>query len=360
MANWKALTWSETVQTGKPQARHVLTTLCLKCNDDFRVFSDAERLAGFCELSTRRLSDSRDYLEKHGFITVIRRLRPNGSEAKPITLLNVPGAPHLSGTPVVLDYGGKYLYPRLPQELHDAGIRWVAAGEEARVHPSHTQPVDNSAESDDQHDELSGCQHDELSGCVTRGEGVDPLESQHDELSGCQHDAASTHGVDAASTRSQSPFEAIPSVHPETGEDEPVDGQTEDGTPNEDQAIALMREERAHAHLERLGPWKSQLDQIHDALLALLAEASEQQVRGLLLGKLSEAKRSITYVIDGLTSHAAEVHHVTPVPSRAEKQQAKPEAGQQRQAQAARRETPEELMQELGGSGAYIPSRFRE
>ena len=358
MANWKALTWSETVQTGKPQARHVLTTLCLKCNDDFRVFSDAERLAGFCELSTRRLSDSRDYLEKHGFITVIRRLRPNGSEAKPITLLNVPGAPHLSGTPVVLDYGGKYLYPRLPQELHDAGVRWVAAGEDGRVHPSHTQPVDNSVESGDQHDESSGWQHDELSGCVTRDDGVDPPENQHDELSGWQHDNSSTHGVDETSTPSHSPFEAIPSVRPEAGEDEPVDGQTEDGS-NEDRATALMREERAHAHLERLGPWRSQLDQIHAALIVLLAEASEQQVRGLLLGKLSEAKRSITYVIDGLTSHAAEVHHVTPVPSRAEKQQAKPEAGQQRQAQAARRETPEELMQELGGTGAFVPSRFR-
>lgn len=210
MANWKALTWSESLKTGKQAARHVLTVLCMKCDDDYRVFSDAARLAGFCELSTRRIYGWLDYLEERGLVTVIRRVRPNGSEAKPITLLNVPDAPHLNGKPVVLDYGGKYLYPREPNGLRRADIRWVSAGEVGRTHPSHAAPVD-------QGDDSSACQGDGLAGCMTSTDGDQPEVGQRDESSGRQHDDSSPHGGDELSPPNQSPPEAFPSNQP--GED---------------------------------------------------------------------------------------------------------------------------------------------
>lgn len=207
MANWKALTWSESVRTGKQAARHVLTVLCLKSDDDYRVFSDATRLAGFCELSTRRIYGWLDYLEQHGLVTVIRRVRPNGSEAKPITLLNAPDAPHLNGKPVVLDYGGKYLYPREPAGLRQAGIQWVSAGDLGHVHPSHPDPA--------QPDDSSGWQGDELAGCSTSADHDHSQVTQHDESSGRQHDDSSPHGDDELSPPNQSPPEAFPSNQPD-------------------------------------------------------------------------------------------------------------------------------------------------
>lgn len=216
MANWKALTWSESVRTGKQAARHVLTVLCLKCDDDFRVFSDATRLAGFCELSTRRIYGWLDYLEQHGLVTVIRRVRPNGSEAKPITLLNAPDAPHLNGKPVILDYGGKYLYPREPAGLRKAGIQWVSAGDLGRVHPSHPDPT--------QHDESSGWQDDELAGCSTSADQDPSQVEQHDESSGRQHDDSSPHGDDESSPPNQSPPEAFPSNQPDVPTSDNSDG----------------------------------------------------------------------------------------------------------------------------------------
>lgn len=199
MANWKALAWSETVKTGKPQARAVLTMLCLKATDDGKVWSDAARIARLCELSPRRLYDWRDYLAEHGFVTVIRRVRPNGSEAKPATLINYPDAPHLNGAPVRLDYDGKYLYPRDPDALRAAGITWISAETTEQLHPAHRQT-----------DSSSGCQADELSGCVTGGNRNDQQVRQADELSGWQPDDLSAPGDDKSSAPKQFPFQRNP------------------------------------------------------------------------------------------------------------------------------------------------------
>lgn len=198
MANWKALAWSETVKTGRSQARAVLTMLCLKATDDGKVWSDATRIADLCELSTRRLHDWRDYLHKHSFITVVRRVRPNGSEAKPVTLLNYPEAPHLKGEPVRLDYDGKYLYPRDPDGLRQAGITWISAEGLGGIHPSH-QP-----------DKLSGWQRDSSSGCATSENAGNPQDTQHDSSSGCQPDSSSPPGADNSSGPRQSPFQGNP------------------------------------------------------------------------------------------------------------------------------------------------------
>lgn len=277
VANWKALTWSESITTGKQAARHVLTVLCLKCDDEYRVFSDATRLAGFCEISTRRLYGWRDYLEEHGFITVIRRVRANGSEAKPITLLNVPDAPHLNDTPVVLDYHGKHLYPRDPYELHAAGIRWISGNEVGRVHPSH-EPI--------QGDDSSGCQHDSSSGCTNCTEGDSSQLNQRDDSSGCQHDDLSPHGDDDLSPPNQSPREISPTNYaPEHESAADTGGWLVEDSPNDKQDAAASEADSPGASLLRsIGIVGKALAEWSATVTTALDQFGEREVRETLLG----------------------------------------------------------------------------
>lgn len=136
MANWSALRWSETVRTGNPSARHVLTMYCLKSDDSGVTYRDAAGMADLCEMTTRTLKTWRDYLATHGYLLVIRRMRRNGREAKPLTIVSYPEAPHLNGQAVRLDYHGQHMYPKDPEALRAAGVEWIAAESPGAVHPS--------------------------------------------------------------------------------------------------------------------------------------------------------------------------------------------------------------------------------
>ncbi|MCI2424305.1 helix-turn-helix domain-containing protein, partial [Saccharopolyspora sp. K220] len=192
MANFKALGWAEaSTKTGKAPARQVLDKLCLKCDDDGRVFRDTEDIAKLCEMGYRTMVRWLDYLEDAGLIVVVRRIRPNGSEAKPVVLINYPEAAHLNGAVTMLDYptptGTRVMYPRDPITLLERRIQWSSNGEIGGVHKSHAAKVTEWREQQvDQPANLAGWQPANLATSTTSGNDENQQVDQPANLAGWQ------------------------------------------------------------------------------------------------------------------------------------------------------------------------------
>lgn len=126
--SFEALVWAKNSRVGSHPAKLVLLMAADKVNERFELYPSKAELAHDCEMSKRTLDRWLRYLHEAGLMTLIERVRPNGSSGRMQMLINHPNAPHMRGEPIVLDHQGKHFYPARPQELRDAGLSWISGG----------------------------------------------------------------------------------------------------------------------------------------------------------------------------------------------------------------------------------------
>ena len=126
--SFEALVWAKNSRVGSHPAKLVLMMAADKVNEQFELYPSKSELAHDCEMSKRTLDRWLRYLHEAGLMTLIERVRPNGSSGRMQMLINHPNAPHMRGEPIVLDHQGKHFYPARPQELRDAGLSWISGG----------------------------------------------------------------------------------------------------------------------------------------------------------------------------------------------------------------------------------------
>ena len=126
--SFEALVWAKNSRVGSHPAKLVLLMAADKVNERFELYPSKAELAHDCEMSKRTLDRWLRYLHEAGLMTLIERVRPNGSSGRMQMLINHPDAPHMRGEPIVLDHQGRHFYPARPQELRDAGLSWISGG----------------------------------------------------------------------------------------------------------------------------------------------------------------------------------------------------------------------------------------
>jgi|SRR5690606_31781538 len=126
--SFEALVWAKNSRVGSHPAKLVLMMAADKVNEQFELYPSKSELAHDCEMSKRTLDRWLRYLHEAGLMTLIERVRPNGSSGRMQMLINHPNAPHMRGEPIVLDHQGRHFYPARPQELRDAGLSWISGG----------------------------------------------------------------------------------------------------------------------------------------------------------------------------------------------------------------------------------------
>lgn len=144
--SWEALLWAKTTRVGNHVDKLVLLMICEKANERFELYPSKQQLAHDCEMSSRRVGDHQKNLHDAGFITVIERVRKNGSQGRTTVVINHPDAPHMNGEPIVLDFQGHHLYPKDPDRLRTAGVQWISGGELNAVCPASKRAAKKTTE----------------------------------------------------------------------------------------------------------------------------------------------------------------------------------------------------------------------
>lgn len=124
--SFEAFVWAKNSRIGSHPAKLVLIMMADKVNAKFELYPSKTELADDSEMSKRTLDKWLDYLHHGGFVTLIERVRANGSTGRTQMLVNHPKAPHMNGEPIELDYKGARYYPKYPEALRTAGFSWVS------------------------------------------------------------------------------------------------------------------------------------------------------------------------------------------------------------------------------------------
>lgn len=127
--SFDAFKWAKDSRVGEHPAKLVLILMADKVNSQFELYPSKTELANDCEMSKRTLDKWLTYLDDRGFVTLVERLRSNGSQARTLMLVNHPDAPHMNGEPICLDYRSSQLYPKDPDRLRARGFQWIAGGQ---------------------------------------------------------------------------------------------------------------------------------------------------------------------------------------------------------------------------------------